>query len=128
VCEDAAVSADGQSHEELPQGSRRTQLANERTFLAWMRTGLASVAVGLAIAKLLPTLHEGASWPYVALGVAFCLLGLALVWFGVWRLRVVDRAMSRGEYAPMTNSVALAMGIATGTLSILTMLVVLFNR
>lgn len=116
------------SHEPLPDGTRRTQLANERTFLAWLRTGLAALATGLAIAKLLPTLHEGASWPYQALGVGFCILGFGLVGFGVWRLRVVDRALLRQDYAPLSMQAAIMIGAFTVLLAILTTMVVIVNR
>jgi putative membrane protein len=115
-------------HDRLPDGTRRTELANERTFLAWLRTGLGALAAGLAIAKLLPTLHEGSSWPYQALGVCFCVLGIGLVWFGVWRLRQIDNALSRGEYAPVSSAAIIVIGGFAGVLAFLTMLVVLFNR
>jgi putative membrane protein len=128
MCEDAPVSAPDQPPDKLPDGTRRTQLANERTYLAWLRTGLAEVAVGLAIAKLLPTLHEGAAWPYVGLGAGFCLLGLSIISFGVRRLQVIDRALRRGEYAPVTSGAAIAIGAVTGLLSIFTIFVVLLNR
>jgi putative membrane protein len=122
------VSSEDPTPEPLPEGTRRTQLASERTYLAWLRTGLAEVAVGLAIAKLLPTLHEGAAWPYVALGAGFCLVGLSIILFGVRRLQVMDRALRRGEYAPVGSVAALAIGSVTGLLSVLTVAVVVFNR
>jgi putative membrane protein len=127
VCEDARVSDDASGPEHLPDGTRRTQLANERTYLAWLRTGLAEVAIGLAIAKLLPTLHEGAGWPYVALGAGFCLMGLAIIGFGVRRMQVIDRAIRRGEYAPVTIGAVVVIGTVTGLLALLTTLVVLLN-
>ena len=116
------------SHGELPDGTRRTQLANERTFLAWLRTGMAALAVGLGVAKLLPTLHEGTSWPYQVLGVGFCLLGMGLVWFGVWRLRRIDRALRRGDYAPVSSMTSYVIGGLAVALAFLTIVVVLFNR
>jgi putative membrane protein len=127
LCDDASVSGPGPD-DPLPEGTRRTQLANERTFLAWLRSGLGALAVGLAIAKLLPTLHEGASWPYVALGVAFSALGLGLIWLGVWRTRAMDEALRRGEAAPMGDRVVILVGVLTGVLAVLTTLVVLLNR
>ena len=62
---------------------RRTHLANERTYLAWLRSGLTAVAVGLGVAKFLPDLADaGTTWPYVALGAGFCLLGILMMVVG----------------------------------------------
>jgi len=106
-------------------GTRRTQLANERTFLAWTRSGLGALAAGIAIARILPNLHVAEAWPYEVLGIGFCLLGMAFVWLGVWRLRRVARAQREHEYAPISSRVAIAIGIYAGVLALLTIVVVI---
>jgi putative membrane protein len=80
--------------------TRRTRLANERTYLAWWRTGLTSFAVSIGAGKLVPALTDDSRWPYVAVGIGFALLGLVFVGYGAKRLRDVDAALDRGEYAP----------------------------
>jgi len=127
VWQDAAMD-ERAPNGDLPDGTRRTQLANERTFLACLRTRRGALAAGLAIAKLLPRLHEGTSWPYQVLGVGFCLLGMGLVWFGVWRLRRIDQALRRGDYAPVPSTTATVIGGLGVLLAFLTILVVLFDR
>ncbi len=70
----------------------RTSMAAERTLLAWWRTGLTSVAVALAVGRILPELAPHAErWPYVALGVAFSIYGIAMFALGTRRMGVFDR-------------------------------------
>lgn len=107
--------------------TRRTHLANERTYLAWLRSGLTAVAVGLGVAKVLPTLHRGPAWPLVALGIGFCLLGLALLVFGVHRLRQVDRALRSGEFGPLDGRASSAIGGLAALLAAATILVLLLD-
>jgi putative membrane protein len=81
--------------------SRRTWLASERTVLAWLRTGLTATAVALAVGKVIPDLrNRGASWPFVVLGAGYALLGVAIVAYGLWRGREVDRAIREGRWLP----------------------------
>jgi len=106
---------------EVEDATRRTRLANERTYLAWWRTGLTSFAVGIGAGKIAPELAGGASWPYITVGVAFCALGLLFVGYGFRRLREVDAALDRGEWArPDDRLVAVlaAVGVVLGLLTI----------
>jgi putative membrane protein len=105
-----------------PDGSRRTQLANERTFLAWWRTGLTSIAVSLGIGKIAPDLADAQHrWPYVAIGVGFTLLAVAVFAYGLVRQREVHHALRQGEYAELDirmvvalTGAALFLALATG--------------
>jgi putative membrane protein len=73
-------------------GSRRTGLAGERTLLAWWRTGLAAIAVAIAVGRLLPELSETEHhWPFVVLGAGFAVYGIAMVVFGMQRIRQLER-------------------------------------
>jgi inner membrane protein YidH len=84
--------------DETGDATRRTRLANERTYLAWWRTGLTAFAVSLGAGKLVPALTNETRWPYVAVGVGFAVLGLVFVGYGFRRHRLVDEAVTRGEY------------------------------
>jgi uncharacterized membrane protein YidH (DUF202 family) len=77
---------------------RRTSLANERTLLAWWRTGLAALAVGLGVGRLLPEVTTSSTrWPYIAVGVAFAVYGIALLIYGTRRSAERDpHLLSRG--------------------------------
>jgi putative membrane protein len=88
----------GGRFDEAGDATRRTQLANERTYLAWWRTGLTAFAVSLGAGKLVPALTDETRWPYVVVGVAFALLGVAFVAYGFRRQQLVERAVARGEY------------------------------
>ena len=93
--------------------TRRTWLATERTVLAWLRTGLTATAGALAVGKLLPELRDGGhTWPYVALGVGYAVLGVLLVVYGVRRGQEVDRAIREGAWvAPAEGTMRLLAGI-----------------
>ena len=85
---------------EAGDATRRTRLANERTYLAWWRTGLTAFAVSLGAGKLVPVLTDETRWPYVCIGVGFALLGVAFLAYGFTRQRLVERAVTRGDYTP----------------------------
>ena len=89
----------GGRFDEAGDATRRTRLANERTYLAWWRTGLTAFAVSLGTGKLVPALTDETQWPYLAVGIGFAILGVAFVAYGYRRMREVDAAIARGEYA-----------------------------
>ena len=89
--------------------------------LAWWRTGLTAIAVALAVGRLLPELAKhSARWPYVALGVAFALYGIAMFVLGTRRMGIFDRAARKDGGRSAEDRVLLALtgggvilGIAT---------------
>ena len=90
--------------------SRRTYLAEERTLLAWRRSGLAAFAVAVGAGRLLPALlDEDGHGPFVALGVAYALLGLGLVLFGSLRERAQAKALVEGGFAPLSRALVAAL-------------------
>jgi putative membrane protein len=97
--------------DEAGDATRRTRLANERTYLAWWRTGLASLAVAFGAGKIVPGLTNGANWPFIALGALYALFGVGCFAYGFWRDRVVDAAISRGEYARPNRWAVLALAV-----------------
>ena len=99
----------------------RTELAQERTYLAWCRTGIAALAVAIGVGAVLPNLATGAAWPYVVIGVAFSLLGIAFFAYGLRRVRVVRSAIQRGVPADPDDRVVIAVtsvGVALGFLTV----------
>jgi uncharacterized membrane protein YidH (DUF202 family) len=121
-------AADARRHDDVVDATRRTHLANERTYLAWLRSGLAAVAVGLAVAKFFPFVdEEGASWPYILLGIGFCGLGVAMMVVGVQRLRDVTAALERGSFGPLSDRVALLLGSLSTLLALATILLIVLS-
>jgi putative membrane protein len=104
--------------------TRRTRLANERTYLAWWRGGLTGIAVSLGVGALLPELSEGSRWPFVVLGVGFAILAVLFIGYGVRRYQEVERALARGDFAPLDVRVAAILGLLGVVLAILTMIAV----
>jgi uncharacterized membrane protein YidH (DUF202 family) len=104
--------------------SRRTYLAEERTLLAWWRSRLAAFAVAVGVGRLLSVLlDEDGHGPFVALGVAYALLGLGLVLFGSLREQAQAKALAEGGFAPLSRALVIALtaylallGLATITL------------
>ena len=108
---------------------RRTHLANERTYLAWLRSGLTAVAVGLGVAKILPDLADaGTTWPYVALGTGFCLLGILMMAVGIQRMRQVTRRWNVASSARSTNGPRCCSESLTIVLGLATMAIIAFDR
>jgi len=105
-------------------------LANERTFLAYLRTALSIVAFGFVIAKfalftreISGALHLATQTRQVStsFGTAVALFGALVAVYGGYRFVVTDRALARGETAPLTTSAAVAgagivalLGVAVG--------------
>ena len=105
--------------------SRRTYLAEERTLLAWWRSGLASLAVALGVGRLLPALLDSdPTAPFVALGVAYALLGLGMVLFGSVRERTVARAFAEGRFAPLPSAAVIGLTAYLAVLAVATVVLV----
>jgi putative membrane protein len=106
--------------------TRRTWLASERTVLAWLRTGLTATAVALAVGKVVPDLKTGgASWPFVALGAGYAVLGVAIVIYGLYRGRQVDRAIRAGEWLRLDDAAMGLIGALTILLGLMAAVVIL---
>ncbi len=108
---------EGGRFDEAGDATRRTRLANERTYLAWWRTGLTAFAVSLGAGRLVPALTDDSQWPYIVVGIGFALLGVAFVGYGYRRMRAVDTAIARGEFAsPDDRFIGLpaAVGVVLG--------------
>jgi uncharacterized membrane protein YidH (DUF202 family) len=106
--------------------SRRTYLAEERTLLAWWRSGLAAFAVAIGVGRLLPAvLDEDGQGPFVALGVAYALLGLALVLFGSLREHAQAKALTEGGFAPLPRAIVTALTAYLALLAVATITLVL---
>ena len=84
-------------------------MAGESTELAWWRTGLAALAVAVGIGRLAPELQtSGATWPYVVVGVAFAVYGIALFAQGTSRGRQEAGALGEEKHAVDWRAAVLA--------------------
>lgn len=111
---------------EARDASRRTYLAEERTLLAWWRSGLAAFAVAIGVGRLLPALlDDTGTTPFVALGVAYAILGLAFVIFGSLRERAQARALAEGGFAPLARVAVTALTVYLSLLAVTTIVLVL---
>jgi putative membrane protein len=111
----------------VEDATRRTRLANERTYLAWWRTGLATLAVSFGAGRLVPELSGGPSWPFEVIGVAFALIGIALIVYGYRRHEEVDAALDRGDYASLPGRVTAFFALAGAVLGLATIVVVVVH-
>jgi putative membrane protein len=114
--------------EPAEDATRRTRLANERTYLAWWRTGLAALAVGIGAGKIAPSLTDGSTWPYVVVGVAYSVVGVAFMAYGFRRLRAVNESLLRGEFAPPENRVVTALTAVGVLLGLLTISLIMYQQ
>ena len=102
----------GQNVDETRDAARRTRLANERTYLAWWRTGLTAIAVCIGLGRIVPGVSDVTQWPYQLVGAGYGLLGLAFMLVAHVRVRMVERAVDRGEVARMDERLSLALLVA----------------
>jgi putative membrane protein len=107
--------------------TRRTYLAQERTLLAWWRSGLGCFAVAIGIGRLVPALLHVSSGPFVTLGVGFGLLGLAFVFLGTRRDRLVTRYLAEGRFVPMPGGVVWGLAGALMALGIVAMVLLILE-
>jgi putative membrane protein len=115
------------SFDEAGDATRRTRLANERTYLAWWRTGLTAIAVGVGLGRIVPGVSDVTAWPYQVVGAGFSLLGIAFIWMGHTRVRAVEKALARGEFAHLSDAVAFALVAAGLVLGVATIVLVLMS-
>jgi uncharacterized membrane protein YidH (DUF202 family) len=81
---------------------QRTSLAAERTWLAWWRTAITATVGALAVGRLAPEVLDVARGPYIALGIAYGVLAVAVAGFGAFRQRQLVRAQQAGERSPLS--------------------------
>jgi putative membrane protein len=117
----------GVAVEETKDATRRTRLANERTYLAWWRTGLTCLAVSVGVGRIVPGIANVKSWPYQAIGVGYGLFGIAFMVVAHLRVRTVERAVDRGEFARMDGRVSFALLVTGTVLGVATILLILFE-
>ncbi|MEI8105125.1 MAG: DUF202 domain-containing protein [Actinomycetes bacterium] len=106
---------------ETQDAGRRTRLANERTYLAWWRTGLTSLAVCVGLGRIVPDVANVTKWPYELVGACYGVLGIAFMVLGHLRVRAVETAVDRGEFARLDQRIGLWLlvaGIILGTATI----------
>ena len=108
----------------VEDATRRTRLANERTYLAWWRTGLTALAVCVGVGRLVPELIGATTWPYVCVGACYGVLGMGFILVAYLRTRQVERALDAGRYAPLADTLSLALVLAGLVLGALTVLLV----
>ena len=123
----AGAPATLNSVNEVVDATRRTRLANERTMLAWFRSGLTSLAVGFGVGKLVPDLVSGLTWSYVALGVAFLVLGIGMMAVGLLCQRDVERALDRGDFVPLADRVVVGLAAFGTVIGIATIALILYE-
>jgi inner membrane protein YidH len=103
----------------------RTGMAGERTWLAWWRTALAATAGALGVGRLAPDLLQVAAWPYVVLGCGYATIAIALLLVGASRQHKLQRAVERGERAPLSFALVAAFTFGGTLLAVMTAVVVL---
>src|SRR5438105_4967650 len=108
-----------------PGGALRDGMAAERTWLAWWRTALVATAGALGVGRLAPRLLHAAPAPYIVLGCCYALLAFALLVVGSQRHRALERAIERGESAPLATTTVTLFTVGGVVLATVTAVVVL---
>ena len=101
--------------DETKDAATRTRLANERTYLAWWRTGLTSIAVCIGLGRIVPGVTNVTKWPYELVGAGYGVLGVGFMILAHVRVRAVEAAVDRGEFARLDSRWAAGL-LAAGTI------------
>jgi putative membrane protein len=110
--------------DETKDAARRTRLANERTYLAWWRTGLTSIAVCIGLGRIVPGVTNVTRWPYEVVGAGFGIFGVAFMVLAHVRMRVVEAAVDRGEFARLDARWTMVLLVAGAMLGIASVVLV----
>jgi len=112
--------------DETNDATRRTRLANERTYLAWWRTGLTSIAVCVGLGRIVPGVTNVTKWPYQLVGAGFGVLGVGFMVIAHLRVRAVEAAVDRGEFARFDSRWTVALLLAGAVLGVGAIVLVVF--
>jgi len=113
--------------DEMMDAARRTRLANERTYLAWWPTGLTSIAVCVGLGRIVPGVTDVTKWPYELVGAGYGVLGVAFIVLAHVRVRAVEAAVERGEFARMDERWTVTLLAAGALLGIGAIVLVVFS-
>ena len=113
--------------DETRDATRRTRLANERTYLAWWRTGLTAVAVCVGLGRIVPGVAHVTKWPYQVVGAGYGVLGVGFMVLAHVRVRQVEAAVDRGEFARLDQRWSLALLVVGGVLGVAAIALVVFS-
>src|SRR5438045_6328808 len=112
--------------DETKDAARRTRLANERTYLAWWRTGLTSIAVCIGLGRIVPGVTNVTKWPYEVVGAGYGILGVGFMLLAHLRVRAVEAAVDRGEFARLDARWSIGLLIVGAALGIGAVVLVVF--
>jgi uncharacterized membrane protein YidH (DUF202 family) len=84
--------------------------------------------VSIGAGKLVPELASGTTWPYTTIGIGFAAVGVFCTIYGFRRYRDVERAISRGEFAPADDRMVLLLSGVGGFLGLLLVVVLLVTE
>jgi putative membrane protein len=112
--------------DETKDATRRTRLANERTYLAWWRTGLTASAVCIGLGRIVPGVTNVTKWPYELVGAGYGVLGVGFMILAHVRVRSVDAALDRGEFARFDSRWAAGLLVAGTILGVGAIVLVIF--
>ena len=103
---------------------RRTWLAAERTFLAWWRTGLAASVAALAVGRVLPDVVDGATWPFVVLGLGYGVIAAGIFVAGARRQREIEAGLSGQPFRPLGRAFTAGLSLSGFVLTTATLVVI----
>lgn len=84
------------------------------------------MALALGIGRILPELNKTSTeWPYVLLGLAFAVYGVALILYGTLRARALTAALNAGDFSSHSPGISAGMASAGALLGMATAILIL---
>jgi len=88
---------------------------------------LTCLAVSVGVGRIVPGVAHVVSWPDLAIGVGYGVLGIAFMVIAQLRVRAVERAVDRGDFARLDDRVSFALLVAGIVLGAATILLIVFE-
>lgn len=79
------------------------------------------------LGRIVPGITHVTKWPYEVVGAGYGLLGVVFMVLAHVRMRVVEAAVDRGEFARLDRRWSLLLLVAGGTLGLAAVALVIFS-
>jgi putative membrane protein len=85
------------------------------------------LAVAVGIGRVVPGVAGGHKWAYAVLGTGYALIGVAVIAYGLWRGRDIDRAIRAGQWILLDDRFMWTLGVVSAVLGLATAVLIVVD-